>query len=111
MLAVAFGLIGIGAKALDYYLLSQQEAELKQTFNAEYRQMLPGAPEVNDPAAVIESLRRRIGAVETAPLFLQSMEQLSKAIWPFIVVEIIALFIIAYWPDLVLFVPRAFGLG
>jgi general secretion pathway protein L len=80
MLAVAFGLIGIGAKALDYYLLSQQEAELKQTFNAEYRQMLPGAPEVNDPAAVIESLRRRIGAVETAPLFLQSMEQLSKAI-------------------------------
>ena len=79
MLAVAFALVGISAKALDYYLMSKQEAELKALFNTEYRQILPGAPETDDPAAVIESLRRRIGNVETPPLFLQSMEQLGRA--------------------------------
>jgi general secretion pathway protein L len=80
ILAVAFVLIGIGAKGLDFYLMSQQEAELRAMFNTEYRQMLPGAPETDDPVAVIESLRRRIGNVETPPLFLQSMEQLGRAI-------------------------------
>lgn len=40
-----------------------------------------------------------------------TLEQLSKAIWPFIIVEVIVLFIIAYWADLVLFVPRLLGLG
>jgi general secretion pathway protein L len=80
MLAVAFVLIGISAKGLDYYLMSQQEDELKALFNTEYRQMLPGAPETDDPVAVIESLRRRVGNVETPPLFLQSMEQLGRAI-------------------------------
>ena len=80
MLAVALGVLMFAARGLDYYKLTQQEAELRQTFNSEYRQMLPGAPETDDPVAVIDSLRRRIGAVETPPLFLQSMEQLSKAI-------------------------------
>ena len=80
MLAVALVLIGISAKSLDFYLMSQQEAELKALFNTEYRQMLPGAPETDDPVAVIESLQRRIGNVETPPLFLQSMEQLGRAI-------------------------------
>ena len=40
-----------------------------------------------------------------------SLEALTKAIWPFIVVEVIALFIIAYWSDLVLFFPRLMGVG
>jgi tripartite ATP-independent transporter DctM subunit len=40
-----------------------------------------------------------------------SLEALTKAIWPFIVVEVIALFIIAYWSDLVLFFPRLLGVG
>jgi len=79
MLTIAFGVIGVGGKALDLYLLSQQEAQLRQTFNSEYRQMLPGAPETEDPVAVIESLKRRVGNVETPPLFLQSMEQLARA--------------------------------
>jgi general secretion pathway protein L len=79
-LAVTLGLTGIGAKALDLYLLKQQETELQQTFNSEYRQMLPGAPATDDPVAVIESLKRRIGNVDAPPLFLQSMEQLARAI-------------------------------
>ncbi|MDH4073751.1 MAG: type II secretion system protein GspL [Gammaproteobacteria bacterium] len=80
VLALAFGVVGVGAKGLSFYVLSKQEAELKALFNSEYRQMLPGAPETDDPAAVIDSLRRRIGNVETPPVFLQSMEQLSRAI-------------------------------
>jgi len=40
-----------------------------------------------------------------------SLEALTKAIWPFIIVEVIALFIIAYWADLVLFFPRLAGVG
>jgi len=40
-----------------------------------------------------------------------SLEALTKAIWPFIIVEVIALFIIAYWSDLVLFFPRLVGVG
>jgi len=80
MLALAFVLIGLGVKATDFYMLSRQEADLRQTFNTEYQQMLPGAPETDNPVAVIESLQRRIGTAETPPIFLQSMEQLSRAI-------------------------------
>jgi general secretion pathway protein L len=79
MLLLALGVVGLGAKAMDYYLLVQQEAELRQAFNDEYQQILPGAPETDDPARVIESLRRRVGIVSSVPIFLQSMEQLSRA--------------------------------
>jgi tripartite ATP-independent transporter DctM subunit len=37
------------------------------------------------------------------------LSQLSKAIWPFIVVEVIALFLIAYIPQISLFLPRLLG--
>lgn len=42
--------------------------------------MLPGAPETDDPVAVIDSLKRRLGNTDTPPIFLQSMAQLSNAI-------------------------------
>ncbi len=73
------GVIGIAAKATDYYSLLRQEAELQQIFNTEYRQILPGAPDTADPARVIQSLKRRVGTVTSTPVFLQSMEQLSRA--------------------------------
>lgn len=80
VLLIAFGLLGFGAKVADFYLLSRQEVELSNVFNAEYQQMLPGAPQTDDPVAVLDSVRRRIGNVDAPPLFLQSMEQLSRAI-------------------------------
>jgi len=80
MLLIVFALVGFATKVADVYLLSKQEAELRLVFNAEYQQMLPGAPETDDPAAVVDSLRRRIGNVDAPPFFLQSMEQLSRAI-------------------------------
>jgi hypothetical protein len=58
----------------------REEAGLKQQFNEEYRQMLPGAPETDDPARVIQSLKRRVGTATTTPVFLQSMEQLGRAL-------------------------------
>jgi len=79
ILLLALGVIGIAAKATDYYVLLRQEAELRQIFNTEYRQILPGAPDTADPARVIESLKRRVGTVTSTPVFLQSMEQLSLA--------------------------------
>jgi TRAP-type C4-dicarboxylate transport system permease large subunit len=38
-------------------------------------------------------------------------EALTKAIWPFIVVAVIALFIMAYRGDLVSFFPRLLGVS
>ena len=37
------------------------------------------------------------------------LSQLSKAIWPFIIVEVIALFLVAYIPQISLFLPRLLG--
>lgn len=38
-----------------------------------------------------------------------SLAQLSKAIWPYIIMEVIALFLIAYVPEISLFLPRLLG--
>ena len=40
----------------------------------------------------------------------ESIENISKALWPFLIAEFIVLLIIAYWPDLTLFIPRLLGL-
>jgi general secretion pathway protein L len=80
ILLLVFGALGIASKTTDYFLLLREEAGLKQQFNEEYRQMLPGAPETDDPARVIQSLKRRVGTATSAPVFLQSMEQLSRAL-------------------------------
>ncbi len=79
ILLLVFGVLGIAAKATDYVLLLREEAELKQQFNEEYRQIVPGAPETDDPARVVQSLKRRAGTATTMPVFLQTMEQLSLA--------------------------------
>lgn len=38
-----------------------------------------------------------------------SLAQLSKAIWPYIIMEVAALFIVAYIPEISLFLPRLLG--
>lgn len=79
ILLLAFIVVGTAAKAADYFQLLREEARLRQQFNAEYQEMLPGAPETDDPVRVIQSLKRRAGTVSAAPVFLQSMEQLGRA--------------------------------
>ena len=80
ILLLAFGFVGIAAKATDYSLLKRQEAELKQQFEAEYRQISPGAASVSDPARLVDSLKARVGNSGAAPVFLQTLEHLSRAL-------------------------------
>ncbi|MFQ6005380.1 MAG: type II secretion system protein GspL [Woeseia sp.] len=80
VLLTVLGVVGIAAKATNYVLLKNEEAELKERFEAEYRQLAPGATTVEDPARLIASLRSRAGTAGTAPVFLQSLEQLSRAL-------------------------------
>lgn len=81
ILLLTFAALGAAGKAADMYRLKHQESFLQEEFHAEYRQISPGAAEILDPAAVVNSLRARAGSGTggTAPLFLQSMEQLSRA--------------------------------
>jgi tripartite ATP-independent transporter DctM subunit len=40
----------------------------------------------------------------------ERIERIAAALWPFLVAEVLVLVLIAYWPQLALFLPRAFGL-
>ena len=80
ILLLAFGVVGIAAKATDVFVLKRQEAELKQQFETEYRQISPGAAEVSDPARLVASLKARAGNSGAAPVLLQTLEHLSRAL-------------------------------
>jgi TRAP-type C4-dicarboxylate transport system permease large subunit len=41
----------------------------------------------------------------------ERIEAIAKSLWPFLVAEVLVLILIAYWPDLTLFVPRLLGLA
>ena len=40
----------------------------------------------------------------------ERIEKIAGALWPFLLAEVAVLVLIAYWPDLALFLPRLFGL-
>ena len=80
ILLLVLALVGIATKTTNYYLLKQEEMNLKQQFEAEYHQIVPGTSSVNDPAGIIASLKARIGKSATPSVFLQSLEQLSWAL-------------------------------
>jgi TRAP-type C4-dicarboxylate transport system permease large subunit len=40
----------------------------------------------------------------------ERVEAISKALWPFLIVEVGVLFTIAFWEDLTLFIPQLLGL-
>jgi general secretion pathway protein L len=82
VLFAAFVMLGLLAKATDLYRLSREEAALRDQFLAEYREIAPGTAEVQDPAAIVASLRARTGRSEEPPRFLQSLEDLSHALRP-----------------------------
>ncbi len=79
ILLLVLGVIGVAAKATDVFVLKRQEAELKQQFETEYRQISPGAASVSDPIRLVDSLRTRAGNSGSAPVFLQILEHLSRA--------------------------------
>jgi tripartite ATP-independent transporter DctM subunit len=40
----------------------------------------------------------------------ESVESITTALWPFILAEFLILIVVAFWPDLTLFIPRLLGL-
>ncbi len=40
----------------------------------------------------------------------ERIERIAQALWPFLLAEVAVLFLVAYWPDLTLFMPRLLGL-
>jgi tripartite ATP-independent transporter DctM subunit len=40
----------------------------------------------------------------------EKIENITRSLWPFLLAEVLVLFVIAYWADLTLAVPRALGL-
>lgn len=80
ILLLAFGFVGIAAKATDFYVLKRQEVVLKQQFETEYRQIAPGATAVADPARLVDTLKTRAGSAGSPPVFLQTLVQLSRAL-------------------------------
>lgn len=40
----------------------------------------------------------------------ERIENIARSLWPFLIAEVAVLFLVAYWPDLTLAVPRALGL-
>ncbi len=82
MLLLALVGVGLLGKAANLYVLNQQEAALREQFVAEYREAVPGASAIQnqDPAALLSSLRARTGRTETPQVFLQSLEQVGRAL-------------------------------
>jgi len=81
MLLLALGVVGATGKAVANYKLSNREAQLQESFIAEYQEIAPGTAEVRDPLAIISSLRNRTGASGSGPsVLLQSLEQLGNAL-------------------------------
>jgi general secretion pathway protein L len=82
ILLIAFGVLGISGKAIDYVRLSSEEDALKEQFTAEYRKIRPDDErEVMDPLGTVTSIRRSLGAGGSAPaVFLPSLQQLAIAL-------------------------------
>ena len=81
MLLLGLGVIGFAAKGVDYYRLTQEQAELKTQFTQELRQIRPGDNrEILDPVGVVTSIKRGLGATTAPQVFLPSLKELSAAI-------------------------------
>jgi general secretion pathway protein L len=80
LLLLGLGVVGLAGKGVDYYRLSQEEAELKAQFSEIYREIRPqDNREILDPVATVNSIRRGTGGPSAAQVFLPSLQQLSVA--------------------------------
>ncbi|HZW59892.1 MAG TPA: type II secretion system protein GspL [Woeseiaceae bacterium] len=81
MVLLALIVVATAVKAANVYVLANREAALKAAFHNEYRQISPGAPEVDDPVRLVASLRARAGggSAGTPQVLLKALEQLGRA--------------------------------
>jgi general secretion pathway protein L len=80
ILLLAFGATMMTKKLVDYYQLGILESELQEQFLTDYREIVPGATDVRDPAGAVSSLQSQTGVTVVSELMLESLEQLSRAI-------------------------------
>ena len=80
ILLLTMMLIGFAGKGVDYYRLTQQEAELRAQFTQEYLMFNPNAStDIVDPVAVVNSMKRSLGTATAPQVFLPSLRELAAA--------------------------------
>lgn len=80
VLLLTLVLIGFAGKGVDYYRLTQEEADLRAQFSQEFQQIRPGdTREVIDPVAAVNSIKRSLGGGTAQPVFLESLRELAAA--------------------------------
>lgn len=80
MLLLALVVVGTSTKAVNYLMLTREEAALQERFQEEYQQIVPGAQPTDDPVRLVSSLRVRAGSGNnTQQVMLQALEQLAAA--------------------------------
>ncbi|MDH3577925.1 MAG: type II secretion system protein GspL [Gammaproteobacteria bacterium] len=73
-------IVGVVAKGVDLYRLTQEAAVLQAQFMEEYRQIRPGDTRaVLDPINAVRSIKQGLGAATGPQVFLPSLRQLSDA--------------------------------
>ena len=80
ILLVTLMIVGFGAKAADYWRLSQEEAALQAQFASAFQQIRPGSGDILDPVAAVNSIKRSLGTSTTTPVFLASLSVLAAAL-------------------------------
>ncbi len=67
-------------KGVGYYQLVQDESALRAQFIAEYRLIRPDdTREIEDPSAIVDSIRRNTGASTAPQVFLPGLRELGAA--------------------------------
>ncbi|MBT8089462.1 MAG: type II secretion system protein GspL [Gammaproteobacteria bacterium] len=80
VLLLGLVIVGLVAKGVDLYRLTQEAASLQAQFIEEYRQIRPGdTREVLDPLNAVRSVKQGLGAATGPQVFLPSLRQLSDA--------------------------------
>jgi len=80
VLLLGLVVVGLLAKGVDLYRLTQEEAALQAQFMEEYRQIRPGdTREVLDPLNAVRSVKQGMGAATGPQVFLPSLRHLSDA--------------------------------
>jgi len=81
ILFLTLGVLVFGGKVADYYRLTQEETALKAQFEQVYRSIRPSdTREIVDPVAMVNSVRRSLGAPSALQVLLPSLAQLGQAL-------------------------------
>jgi general secretion pathway protein L len=81
ILFLTLGVLIFGGKIADYYRLTQEETALKAQFEQIYRGIRPSdTREIVDPVAMVNSVRRSLGAPSALQVLLPSLAQLGQAL-------------------------------